>query len=277
MPNFALLNNVEHQDVKIITERSARYGDNLMHAPVFPFEFRRVQAFYPILLQQDSKGGFQPVALFGFEQGENLFLDSSLHARGSPSRSPAEGSLHARGSPSRSPAEGSGWQAAYIPAMLRREPFLIGFQKPQDPSEGDMMRVLSLDMDHPRVNTEVGEALFHPLGGRTDFLEDAANLLEAIYEGLEHGKAFVGALQEQDLIEAVTLEIPLRDGSRNQLLGFHCLAEEKVQALSGDVLGAFQEKGFLMPLFMILASMGNIQHLIEMKNRTLESGHALDV
>ena len=247
MPNFALLNNVEHQDVKIITERSARYGDNLMSTPVFPFEFRRVQAFYPILLQQDAKGGFQPVALFGFAQGENLFLNED------------------------------GWQAAYIPAMLRREPFLIGFQKPQDPSEGESMRVLSLDMDHPRVNTEVGEALFHPLGGRTDFLEDAANLLEAIYEGLEHGKAFVGALQEQDLIEAVTLEIPLRDGSRNQLLGFHCLAEEKVQALSGDVLGAFQEKGFLMPLFMILASMGNVQHLIEMKNRTLDSGHALAV
>ena len=247
MPNFALLNNVEHQDVKIITERSARYGDNLMHTPVFPFEFRRVQAFYPILLQQDGKGGFQPVALFGFEQGENLFLNED------------------------------GWQAAYIPAMLRREPFLIGFQKPQDPSEGESMRVLSLDMDHPRVNTEVGEALFHPLGGRTDFLEDAANLLEAIYEGLEHGKAFVNALQEQELIEAVTLEIPLRDGSRNQLLGFHCLAEEKVQALSGDVLGAFQEKGFLMPLFMILASMGNVQHLIEMKNGTLDSGHALAV
>lgn len=246
MANFALLNNVEHQDVKIITERSARYGDNLMQAPVFPFEFRKVQVFYPILFQQDGKNSFQPVALFGFEQNENLFLNES------------------------------GWQAAYIPAMLRREPFLIGFQAPQDPSDGDMVRVLSLDMDHPRVNTEVGEALFHPLGGRTDFLEDAANLLEAIHEGLEHGKAFASALQEQDLIEAVTLEIRLRDGSRNQLLGFHCLAEEKVQALSGDVLGAFQEKGFLMPLFMVLASMGNIQHLVEMKNKTLESGHELD-
>lgn len=247
MANFALLNNVEHQDVRIITERSARYGDNLMQAPVFPFEFRRVQAFYPILLQQDSKGGFQPVALFGFQRNENLFLDEG------------------------------GWRAAYIPAMLRREPFLIGFQRPQDPSEGDLMRVLSLDMDHPRVNTEAGEPLFHPLGGRTDFLEDAANLLEAIHEGLEHGKAFAGALQEQDLIEAVTLEIPLRDGSTNQLLGYHCLAEEKVQALSGDVLGAFQEQGFLMPLFMILASMGNIQRLVEMKNETLESGGELDV
>ena len=34
--------------------------------------------------------------------------EGSFHARGAPSRSPAEGSFHARGAPSRSPAEGSG-------------------------------------------------------------------------------------------------------------------------------------------------------------------------
>ena len=245
MTNYALLNNVDHQDVKIITERSARYGDNQMLVPTFPFEFRNVQAFYPILFQQEAAGGFQPVALLGFEQGENLFLGPD------------------------------GWQATYIPAMLRREPFLIGFQKPQDASDGDLMRVLSLDMDHPRVNTEAGEALFHPLGGRTDFLESAADLLEGIYDGVAHGKAFVKALEERDLIEAVTLDIPLRDGSRNQLLGFHCLAEQQVQELPGEVLEDFQAQGFLMPLFMILASMGNIQRLVEMKNRTVEASDGL--
>lgn len=245
MANYALLNNVDHQDVKIITERSAHYGDDQMLVPTFPFEFRNVQAFYPILFQQETHGGFRPVALFGFERGENLFLGPE------------------------------GWGAAYIPAMLRREPFLIGFQRPSDASDGEPIRVLSLDMDHPRVNTETGEALFHPLGGRTDFLENTADLLEGIYDGVAHGGAFVEALLERDLIEAVTLEIPLRDGSRNQLLGFHCLAEQQVRALSGAVLGDFQEQGFLMPLFMILASMGNIQRLVELKNRALEASDGL--
>lgn len=245
MANYALLNNVDHQDVKIITERSARYGDNQMLAPTFPFEFRNVQAFYPILFQQQTGGGFQPVALLGFEQGENLFLGPN------------------------------GWQAAYVPAMLRREPFLIGFQRPTDAGDGEPVRVLSLDMDHPRVNTEAGEALFHPLGGRTEFVENTADLLERIYDGVAHGKAFVKALEEQALIEAVTLEIPLRDGSTNQLLGFHCLAEQNVQALSGEVLGQFQAQGFLLPLFMILASMGNIQRLVELKNNTVEAGDGL--
>ena len=250
MTNFALVNNTDHQHVRIITERAARYGDNLMQAPTFPFEFRSVQAFYPIMFQQDNSGGFQAVALFGFQDKENLFLDQN------------------------------GWQAAYIPAMVRREPFLIGFKETTEPSGPRRMRMLSLDMDHPRVHTEAGtegEPLFQPLGGRTPFLEDAADLLETIHEGLEHSKAFVSALREHDLLEAVTLEIGLTDGSRNQLIGFHCLAEEKVRELPGAVLGEFNKEGFLMPMFMVLASMANIQRLVDLKNKTLESGHELDV
>ena len=153
MADFALLNNVDHQDVRIITDRSRRYGDDVMLALTFPFEFRNVQAHYPILFQGNASDGYYPVALFGFEQGENLFLDEG------------------------------GWHAGYIPAMIQREPFLIGYQESAQEGEGGRTRVLSLDMDHPRVNTEVGEPLFQPLGGRTPFLENAANLLETIYLG----------------------------------------------------------------------------------------------
>jgi hypothetical protein len=55
MPNYVMLNNVDHQNVKVITERSARYGDNVHHAMTFPIEFRRVQASYPIFFQKDSE------------------------------------------------------------------------------------------------------------------------------------------------------------------------------------------------------------------------------
>lgn len=240
MPELAMLNSVDHQHVKVITERSARYGDDVMQAAVFPFEFRNVQAFYPILFQPDAKGEFGSVALFGFEKGENLFLGDD------------------------------GWQAGYIPAMVRRAPFLIGHRQP-DEAGAEPVRVLSLDMAHPRVNKEAGEALFQPLGGRTPFLETAANLLESIYEGLQHGRAFVAALQEHALLESVTMDIALRDQSRNQLVGFYCIAEEKLQALSGSVLETFSRAGFLMPAFMALASMANLQRLVEMKNAALEA------
>jgi len=240
LSTFALLNNVDHKDTRVITERSAQYGDAVMFAMVFPFEFRSVQAFYPILFHRDQRGEMYPVALFGFEAGENLFLDDS------------------------------GWHARYVPAMIRRQPFLIGFEAATKQGEGEQRRMLSLDMAHPRVSKERGEPLFQPLGGRTPFLEEMAALLETIYQGAELNKKFVQALQELGLIEYVTFDIALADGSRNQLLGFFAIDEEKVRGLSGEVLGQLSSSGFLMPLFMMLASTANVRTLVEMKNSRLK-------
>jgi hypothetical protein len=47
MPNYELLNNIDHKDVKVITERSARYGDNVHFVMTFPTEFRRIQSSRP--------------------------------------------------------------------------------------------------------------------------------------------------------------------------------------------------------------------------------------
>jgi hypothetical protein len=235
--NFALVNHDEHQDVRIITERSARYGDSVMYTLTLPFEFRSVQTFYPILFHQEDDGELLPVALFGFEKGENLFLDES------------------------------GWDAGYVPATILRQPFLIGYQGSEIDKDEDKTRVLTVDMDHPRVNKVEGEPLFLPLGGRSEYLEWSADLLEQIYEGLVHCEEFVAALKAHDLIEAANFEITLSDGSHNQLLGFHVLDEEKVRELPGEVLKEFSEKSFLMPMFMMLASLGNMRTLIQRKDR----------
>jgi len=242
--NLALVNNVDHRDLRVITERSATYGDDVMFVTTFPFEFRSVQAFYPILFHRDANGDLYPVALFGFKDGENLFLDDD------------------------------GWHAHYVPAMIRRQPFLIGYQELRSRAMGQddtaQARMLSIDLDHPRVSRDTGEALFQPLGGRTPFLEEMASLLETIYEGYVHTRAFVNALEQNGLIESVTFDITLNDGSRNQLLGFYTIEEEKVQQLSAETLWSFSRQGFLMPLFMVLASTVNMRSLVEMKNRRLE-------
>ena len=236
MSTYKLLNNVDHKDTRVITERSAKYGDDVMFAMTFPFEFRSVQAFYPILFHRDGNGELYPVALFGFQSGENLFLDDA------------------------------GWHARYVPAMIRRQPFLIAFEAAAGQPGGEKRRMLSIDMSSPRVSSERGEPLFQPLGGRTPFLEEMATLLETLYHGAELNTRFVKALQEHRLIESVTVDIALDDGSRNQLLGFYAIDEEKVQGLSGDVLGELSRQGFLMPLFMIMASTVNMRTLVDLKN-----------
>ena len=122
MTDFVLLDPEKHAQLRVVTERSAKYGDDVHFATTFPFEFRNIQSCYPIFFQKDANSGrFFPLALFGFQKGENLFLTES------------------------------GWDARYVPIMIRRQPFLIGFQEdPENP--GKKRAIVSIDMDNPRVN-----------------------------------------------------------------------------------------------------------------------------
>lgn len=52
MASHVLLNNVIHKDLKVVTERSEKYGDSVMFTPTFPLEFRNVQSTYPIFFQK---------------------------------------------------------------------------------------------------------------------------------------------------------------------------------------------------------------------------------
>lgn len=241
MTNYVLLSDAEHANLKVVTTRSAEYGDNVKYVMTFPFEFRNVQSCYPIFFQKDSEtGGFFPLALFGFENGENLFLSDH------------------------------GWDASYIPIMIKRQPFLIGFQEDADDSQ-KKNPVVSIDMDNPRVGESEGESLFLEHGGSSEYLQKATANLELIHQANEHSKRFIAALIEHDLLESFTLNIELSDGSSNQLLGFYTINEDSVQQLSGESLASLNSNGFLQPIFMVLASHSCIRSLIDLKNASLQN------
>jgi SapC len=234
MTNTALLNNVEHKDLRIDTGRRIGLGDDAMFALTFPDEFRNVQAHYPIVFRKTAEGGFQPIALFGFKDGQNLFLDEAR------------------------------WDAAYVPLSVERQPFLIGV-------DGDELMV-HIDLDSPRVGTDVGEAVFLEHGGTSEFLERVNSVLLALYEGLQSTPAFVAALLEHDLLESFTLDVELDDGSRNRLAGFYTINEERLAGLDGAALGKLNQFGYLQPIYMAFASVSNFQGLIERVNQTYAAG-----
>ena len=240
MSRYEVINSIDHKDVTVCVDRSSLLGDAVMKAFTFPAEFRMVQSEYPILLQKNKDESFEPIALFGFEDGQNLFLSEA------------------------------GWQANYIPAMVAREPFLIHYAEAEGVGEISN-RLVALDLDHPRVTQQVGEALFDAFGNRTSYLQSITGTLEKLYEGIEHSTRFIRALHEYKLIEGLTFDITLNDGSRNQLLGFYAIDEEKLSRLPSDALADLSKNGFLMPIFMMLASMSNIQSLIDRRN-TLNAG-----
>ena len=239
MPDYQLLNNVDHQNVKVITERSARFGDDVHCVMTFPIEFRRAQTCYPIFFQKDSNNGkLYPIVLFGFEEGKNLFLTDD------------------------------GWDAEYIPLMVQRHPFLIGYQEDQDAPDGKKP-VISIDMNNPRVNESEGEPLFLPHGGTSQYLASMQKTLEDIQFGHQMNEDFIDALLEFDLIESVAMEIELNDGSKRQLLGLYTIDEERLAQLDGDALAKLHEKQYLLSAYMVLASLGRFRVLIDKVNASL--------
>lgn len=240
MTNHVLLNNVDHKDLKVITTRSAEYGDNVQCAVTFSWEFRSIQAHYPIFFTKDAGSEeFSAVAMFGFEHDENLFLSDA------------------------------GWDAHYVPLSIRREPFLIGFQQPIDATSGDNEPVIHVNMDSPRLSETDGEAVFLAHGGISPYLEQVNSILNTINEGYPVHQLFVKELLKHDLLEPFALDVTLNNGSQNRLMGFHTINEDVLFELDGDVLASLNEKGFLLPIYMALSSLSNIRDLIERKNALL--------
>jgi len=237
MPNHVLLNSVEHKDTKIITKRSATYGDNIWYTPTFIQEFRSIQAHYPILLEKNADtDDFSIVAMFGFQPRENLFLSEQ------------------------------GWDASYIPVSVQRLPFLIGYQNTNTDGINKAQRVITLDMDSPRVSSDEGEDLFLEFGGNSEYLEKMANMLEALHQGLEDNKEFILALKSLDLLEPVTLDIELVDGSKNQMIGFHTVNEDKLKELGDDQIINLHKAGYLQAIYLIIASQSHFRDLVDKKN-----------
>lgn len=221
-----LLNNIQHKDLRIVAERGAKWGDDFMSAPVTVDEFRRAQAHYPIVFQPDGKGGYVPVALFGLQEGQNLFLNDK------------------------------GWDADYLPLSVQRLPFSIGVAD-------DELRVM-VDMSSKRISHGAeGEAVFLPQGGTSDFTENATAVLHTLHEGLQNTTEFIQALMDNELLEPFTLDVERPDGTRGQLVGYSIVNEERLAALDAGTVGLLHQADYLLPLYMAIASLSNFTPLIK--------------
>lgn len=240
MSNPILLNNIAHKDLKVMTRYSAEFGDNVHAVLTFPTEYGDIQREYPILFRKDAESGeFHSIALLGLASGENLFLDEGR------------------------------WNASYVPGIIARGPFLIGFQDQE--VEGEVRRepVIHVDMDNPRVSESDGEAVFLEHGGSTPYLEHIVTILRGIQEGVALSKAMFAAFASHDLIEPVNIEADVLDDVKYVLKGFYTINQDRLAHLDGEALEKLNKAGFLQGAFLVVASLNNVKKLIDMKKRRL--------
>lgn len=237
--NPTILDKEKHRDLRVVTARGAAYGEDVHFVPVVADELPSLVLEYAVILMQDKQGGeFGLYALTGFDPGENLYLD------------------------------GEEWSARYIPAHLRRQPFLVGVAggEGSGTSEESQNSVISIDMDSKRVSETEGERLFNEDGSQTKHLETISNLLSVMMGSFETTRMFVKTLKEHDLIEPARIDVTFVNGEKKRYEGLCTVSDKKLSALSDEVVLELHRKRYLQGCYLLLASLGQVPKLIERKN-----------
>lgn len=240
MANFKILDSNTHKNTRVKLGRGAEFGENIHTVPVIAEELHQLVLEYPICFIKDNNTGqFGLNALLGFEVGENLFL------------------------------EGNNWNAQYVPLHIRRQPFMAGINGEDGDRPTEENTVITINMDNTRVQESEGELLFDADGKLTPYMETVNNLLATLVNGIIRTEAFVKALSDNDLIEPIQLKVSFASGEEKRFDGVYTIHEENFKNLSAEVLSAFHRSGYLQAIYMLKVSMGNIQKLVSMKNKTL--------
>lgn len=243
---LVVLDTKIHRHTRIITASGEEYGDNVCLATVVPQEFRKLVAHYPIFINKDGNtGAYSLCALFGFEEGENLFLN------------------------------GDRWEAGYIPLHIQRRPFFISAQPDEESSTPQTTRgqmVIMIDMKSRRVQKEQGEPLFVAHGEPSEYFRRINVLLNDLINGTRACEVFLAKLDQHKLIQPVGLDVDFVNGQTTQLGGLYAVSEEREKSLPDAVLQEFHRNRFLELIHLMRASHAHISTLVHLKNRRLQAG-----
>ena len=91
--------------------------------------------------------------------------------------------------------------------------------------------------------------------------------LGTLDQGIEGTAPFIAALIEHNLLESFVLDMQFKDGAQHRFAGFYTIQEERLAKLDAAALGKLHERGYLQPIYMVIASFSNFRGLIERASR----------
>jgi hypothetical protein len=164
-----------------------------------------------------------PVFLLGLRPGENIFV-----------------------------ADDGRWTAPYIPAYVRRYPFIIG-----EVSNGEPM--VCIDEAAEGLRAGSGEALFQESGDDTPALANTIKFINDYLLAAKRTEAFVADLQTLGLFRSITIDLRSPHGQTKTLHGVMSVDVEKLQTLEDDKFLQLRSSGYLPLIYAHLNSLGVIE------------------
>jgi len=216
------VSSARHAKCSVETGTGYSFTRKVNSVPLMAVEFPQAEPEYAIVFAGDAENTM-PAVILGARQHENLYLGSD-----------------------------DSWQAKYIPAFLRRYPFVFST------SEDGKTFTLCVDEAFPGVNFQGrGQALFTPEGKPSVYTERVLDFLQKYRVQFMRTQAFCKKLREHDLLSPMQAEFTLGTGEKTSLTGFMVVDRAKLKALSGEVLSELAKTDELELIYLHLQSMRN--------------------
>lgn len=217
-----------HRNHSVRMGQSYRFAREINSVPILATEFLAAAPHYPIVFA-GAGSQLMPAAIFSLRDKENAFVD-----------------------------EDGKWTGGYIPAFLRRYPFVFA-----KANESDSF-TLCIDEEFEGLNTEgLGERLFDSEGNRTQYLTSMLEFSRQFQAQFAPTRRFADHLEELELLEPAHAQFRLPDGRPGALSGFSTVSREKLKALSDERAGEMLRSDEIELCFAQLHSLANLTRLAE--------------
>ncbi len=222
------VNQQKHRDWSVKAGTDYSFASSVNSVPVLAVEIQNVATEYAVVFA-GGEDAIMPAAVMGVRDKENLYLQ-----------------------------EGGSWQAKYIPAFIRRYPFVFSS------SDEGASFTLCIDEEFSGCNQEGrGERLFDTDGEHTQYLSNVLEFLKEYQMQYQRTRLFCDKLRELDLLEPMEAKYTTPGGEAGSLGGFMAISREKLKLLTGDQLADLAKNDALELIYIHLQSMRNFSAMLE--------------
>ncbi len=218
------ITRARHFDCSLTTIEGFEFSRGINSVPLTAVEFPMAVAEYPIIFA-GSPGEIAPAVILGLGESENLFL-----------------------------APDSSWMAKYIPAFIRRYPFVF--------SRADDRFLLCVDEEYPGFNRNgLGQGFFTPERDLAPFVQNVLAFVQEYQAQFTRTQMFCAKVEKLGILEPMQAQVTIDGVMQNLLGGFQAVSREKLKALPGDTLAELAATDELELIYLHLQSMRNFEAL----------------
>jgi len=220
------VSRARHSGSAVQTGGDFSFARGVNSVQLMAVEFPAAEGEYAIVFA-GTEEATMPAVILGVRNNQNLFL-----------------------------AKDGTWQAKYVPAFVRRYPFVFSS------SDDGKTFTLCLDESFPGFNREGrGQALFGEDGKPSPYVANVMKFLQEYQMQFQRTQAFCRKIRELGLLEPMQAQISTAAGERLSLGGFWAVNRGKVKALPGDKLAELAKTDELELLYLHMQSMRNFDGL----------------